>query len=182
MANIKNDICQEFESEMWLFAAAELPEERMEYWNTHLAGCSKCLTELEEELNAVAVIRESTMIELDNSTFNRMIDNAVKVKRSRIKDIIESIRHYKSGINFYGKTAFAGGLVTIIVVITLIMYRPAPVKSIPAELLDWEGTKINSEIKEISNHLDRFVSNKWDNEVSDISQRLTIIENKLNEF
>ena len=87
MINGKSVLCRDFENEMWLFISNELPSERLEFWKKHLAECDDCVKNMEEELKIASVVAGETMVDIDEATYNRMINAAVKHNKYGLKNI-----------------------------------------------------------------------------------------------
>jgi hypothetical protein len=184
MTNIKNVLCQDFEHEMWLYITEELPSERMEFWKKHLLNCDECLLELNEELTATSAIKEEVSVDLDDSTFNRMIDKAVSKKINWVGNTLRNRFNYAENKSFYGKAALIGAFATTAMIVLLVTHQsiPDPVKNIPKDLLDWEGTKVISQIDDLNNRIQMINEDKWGKEIYLLDQRMEKLEKKSDKF
>lgn len=184
MTNTKNVLCQDFENEMWLFIAEELPSEKMEFWKTHLLVCDKCALQLNEELMVASAAKEQSLVDFDNSTFNRMIDNAVIKRKNWLSIVFGNRYNYGENKSFYGKAALIGALATTAVIILLITHQsiPLPVKNIPKDLLDWEGTKVSSQIDELKARFQIINEDNWGKEIYILDQRMDKLEKESDKY
>lgn len=182
MTNTKNTICRDFEHEMWLYLAAELPAERMEFWKKHLLECDDCTIELTEEIRITSKLKEKFSVDLDNSTFNRMIETAVSKRKSWIENIIGDRFVYAENKSFYGKAALIGAFATTAIIILLVTHQSIPVKEIPNNLLDWEGEKITYQIDDMKNRIQLIGEDKWGKEINLLDQRIEKLEKESDKF
>lgn len=182
MTNVKNVICQDFEHEMRLFITEELPAERIEFWKKHLLNCNECTVELKEELKVIAIIKEEVSVDLDDFSFNRMIDVAVSKRKSWVVNILGDRYNYAENKSFYGKAALVGLFATIAIIISLVTHQSIPVKNIPNDLLDWEGTKVISQINELKNTINLIHEDNWDKQIIMLDQRIRALEKEADKF
>ncbi len=182
MTNIKNTVCQDFEHEMWLYLAAELPAERMEFWKKHLLECDDCTLELKEKIRVISNIKEKIAVDLDDSSFARMIDAAVSKRKSWMENILGDRFIYTENKSFYGKAALIGAFATTAIIILLVTHQSIPVNKIPNHLLDWEGKKITYQIDEMKNRIQLIGDDKWGKEINLLDQRIEKLEKESDKF
>ncbi|MFA7227436.1 MAG: zf-HC2 domain-containing protein [Melioribacteraceae bacterium] len=174
--------CREFEKEMWLFIADELPEDRMNFWKEHLSGCGSCLSGLEEGVKLSSVFKVESLVDLDDSRFNSMIENAAWKKRYNLKNFFGTGTLFGEKGSIYGKAAFAGSLAVIAIIISLATHQSIKVENIPREVLDWNDSGITTQIKEIKEQIDFMSEDNWDKQILLLDERIGKMENESDKF
>jgi hypothetical protein len=181
MNNDEKVTCKEFQTEVFLYAKNDLPADKMAFWKDHLANCSECASEMNFVVKLNGVLKEKTLVDIEDSIFDKMIEKAA-LKRNRFQNIFQSGLRYNENKSFYGKAALAGVLATAAIVISVITHQSIPVKNIPNNILDWEGTKITSQIDDLKTRIQMIGEDKWDKEILQIDQRLEKLEKRSDKF
>jgi hypothetical protein len=184
MINAKNVICQDFENEMWLYITEELPKERMGFWKAHLLSCDKCTLDLQDELTVTSIVKKETTVDLNDSLFDEMINATVLKKKNWIGNIIRYRFNYAENKSVFGKAALIGVFATTAIIVLLITHQsiPIPVKSIPKDILDWEGTKVTAQINELKKTINMIHEDNWDQQMMMFDQRMKALEKASDKF
>jgi hypothetical protein len=181
MNNDEKIFCKEFQNEVFLYLNNELPIERFAFWQNHLSKCGDCSFEMKSALLISETFKEKSLVDVENSTFNKMIEKTI-IRRNWLYSIFENRHHYKERKSFYGKAALAGVLATAAIIISIITHQSIPVKNIPNNLLDWEGTNFISQIDDIKTRIQMIDGVKWDQEIQLIDQKVEKLEKRSNKF
>ncbi|MCX6169532.1 MAG: zf-HC2 domain-containing protein [Ignavibacteriales bacterium] len=181
MNNDVKVICKEFQKEVFLYLNNELSIERLAFWKEHLLTCSDCTFELKSVIQLADTLSEKTLVDVENSTFNKMIEKAI-IKKTWLHYVFGSRRRFDMNRSFYGKAALAGVLATAAIIISIITHQSIPVKTIPKNLLDWEGTNFSSQIDDIKTRMQMIDEDKWDKEIILLDQRLDNLEKGSDKF
>lgn len=154
MKQDKNQLFSEFEKEVWLYLDKELPEERMQFWESQIAENHELSQYLDEYFELSKTFEEANSEGLGDRKFNLMIDNAIAKNT-----IISKIEYYFSNIfstdtEFsFGKIAFASVLIVGAIAISLLSNRSNPVvkitESINSELLEWDADFVDNQINRV---------------------------------
>ena len=91
----KDMICKSFEQDMWLYLDNELPDEKMEYWRSHLKSCTECENLLSETEKLFSEVEEN-LIDIEDEKFERMIDRTTTKRSFSLLNIFSS---FSSGGN-----------------------------------------------------------------------------------
>ncbi len=157
--NLKeNQSYKEFEKEIWLYLDKELSKERQIFWNEKLRQDQSLRNYLNEYLTIENDYKRSVKIDIDNNTFDLMIENAVSKSSflQKVKQFIQEIFSTDSDFNF-GKIAFASFLIITAVVFSIISNQSNPVnnftKAINTQLLDWNPKYFQTKVDKIENLL-----------------------------
>ncbi|MFA7418761.1 MAG: hypothetical protein WCZ90_03670 [Melioribacteraceae bacterium] len=179
MINNKDLICKDFENETWLYIEQGLPKERMEFWNKHVEQCTKCSALIRNEKSLLETSKDELAEDILDSKFDMMISNAIRPNRKF------SLKHiWIKNKEFSIKTKFAviSGLAVVAIVVSLITPKQNPVKTVSSELLDWEGTKIDSQIENIQDKIEVINNDEWSNQLKIIDERLQLLEKQADKF
>jgi len=179
MTDYKDLICKDFENEIWLYMERSLPQERMEFLDKHVELCSKCSTLIRSEKNLLETCKDELAEDILDSKFDMMISMAVKPK---IKLSLKQIRYYKKEYSIKTKFAVISGLAVLAIVVSLITPKQNPVKTVSSELLDWEGTKIDSQIDNVKERIEIINNDEWSNQLKIIDERLQLLEKQTDKF
>lgn len=179
MSDQKDLICKDFENEIWLFTEQSLPHERIEFWNHHIQDCSKCSLVLKNEFALLETCKEELSEDVLDSKFDMMINRAVTSSK---KLSLKRLWNIKEEFSIRTKVALISGLAVVAVIISLITPRQNPVKTVSNELLDWEGTKINSQIENIEDKIEIINNDEWSNQLKIIDERLQLLEKQADKF
>jgi hypothetical protein len=182
MSNDEKMICQEFEREVYLYLDDDLSAERKEYWKQHIDGCKTCSSLLSDIEIVVKNAHEELAEDLLDSKFEKMVEKAVQKKRFKIAEWLFPQGTAKEKYAFSLKLAVVGVLAAIAVVISLTTQRPNTLKTISNEFLDWEGTKVNSQINELKNTINMIHEDNWDKQMILMDQRMKILEKESDKF
>ncbi len=179
MTNPKDLICKDFENETWLYMEQSLPKERMDFWNNHIAYCAKCSSLIQSENTLLETCREELDEDILDSKFDMMISNAIKPRR---KFSLKQIWLKNKEFSIKTKFAVISGLAVVAIVVSLITPRQNPVKTVSSELLDWEGTKIDSQIDNVKERIEIINNDEWSNQLKIIDERLQLLEKQADKF
>lgn len=177
MQNNGRIICSMFENEMWLYLDRTLPDEKMEFWRSHLRQCVYCRDILKSTEEIISAASTNLLVDLDENIIDNMVKRAVKKRKFDLVSWIPKNRVRK--IYAIGKIAFASILVLAAVVVSLLSDKPNTIKSVSKELLDWEGKEIRSELNNIGNRIEliRYDNMEgWSRDVNAMDNRLNILE------
>lgn len=155
--NLKeNQLYKNFEKEIWLYLDKELSEERQIFWDEKLKHDQKLRNYLNEYLSISGNYKSSLKIDIEEYTFDKMIENAVSKNSffQKAKQFIREIFSTDTDFNF-GKIAFASFLIITAVVFSIISNRSNPVdnftKAINTQLLEWDPKYFESKVDKIEN-------------------------------
>jgi len=179
MSEQKDLICKDFENELWLFSEQSLPQERIEFWNRHIQNCAKCSLLMKNELVLLETCKEELSEDMLDSKYDMMINHAVKPSRNFS---LKQTWAKREAFSIKTKFAMISGLAVVAIVISLITPKQNPVKSVSNELLDWEGTKIDSQIESIENKIEILNNDDWSNQLKMIDARLQLLEKEADKF
>lgn len=118
-------ICEEFERKMWQFMDRDLPEVEIVFWEEHLRQCALCSTRLQEASEALSVYESIPMEDMEEETFDRMINNALKknIFHSALSKLLDPLYEISSA-GFMRKFALGGMAFSAVVIILFFMYKP----------------------------------------------------------
>lgn len=119
-------VCEDFERKMWLFMDLSLPEDEMLYWENHIRECALCQGRLLETKELLSFYEAAPQEDIEEDTFNVMIDRAVR--KNRFRRIISRLPDPLYGFSsdrFMKKFAFGGLTFASVLVILFFMYKPA---------------------------------------------------------
>lgn len=179
MTDYNDLICKDFENEIWLYMDQSLPQERMNFWNKHVEQCTKCPALIRSEKSLLETCKYELAEDILDSKFDMMISNAIRPHRKF------SLKHiWIKNKEFSIKTKFAviSGLAVVAIVVSLITPQQNPVKTVSSELLDWEGTKIDSQIENIQDKIEVINNDEWSNQLKIIDERLQLLEKQADKF
>ena len=106
----------------------------------------------------------------------------VTAKKSRLQYFLKNRHNYDEKKSFYSKAALAGALATAAIIVSIITHQSIPVKNIPSNILDWEGTKVVSQIDDIKTRIQMIDEDKWDKEIFLLGQRVEKLEKESDKF
>lgn len=118
-------ICEEFERKMWQFMDREMPDEEIVFWEGHLNECALCSTRLQEAGEALSLYESIPMEDLEEETFTRMVNKALKKNRFNrgISKLLDPLYEIISE-GFIRKFAYGSLAFSAVVVILFFMYKP----------------------------------------------------------
>lgn len=90
MESSDNKICNSFEKESLLFIDNDLPKDRIEFWEQHLAGCADCSMYLNDIKSIIKDANEKLVIDISETSLTNLIHTAVsknKITHFTIKTI-----------------------------------------------------------------------------------------------
>ncbi|MCU7495286.1 MAG: zf-HC2 domain-containing protein [Ignavibacteria bacterium] len=118
-------VCEEFEKKMWLFMDSSLNKEEMLYWESHLRECRLCSGLLLETKEALSVYESLPFEDLEEETFTKMVNKAVKKKRAGfiLGRFLEAVYEFLFG-NYFRKFAFGGAAFMALAALLLFISRP----------------------------------------------------------
>ena len=188
----KDYLIKEFENEIWLYLDGDLPESRIKFWNEKINDVPELLEILNETKQVLNIYDSSVITDVNDTAFEKMLQRAT-VRTS----LLDRVRRFISGLNStedssqsnIHKIAFGGVLVIAAMVIFMLTEKPNPVKTISADVLDWDAEIISEQLVNINNSLSgvkndkmlefilyKKTSDEWSRSVYTIEQRL----NRLN--
>ena len=179
MTDYKDLICKDFENEIGLYMEQSLPQERMKFWDKHVEPCSKCSALIRSEKSLLETCKDELAEDILDSKFDMMINMAVKPKS---KLTLKQMLYYKKEYSIKTKFAVISGLAVVAIVVSLITPRQNPVKTVSSELLDWEGTKIDSQIESLQDKIEVINNDEWSNQLKIIDERLQLLEKQADKF
>ncbi|MDQ7816599.1 MAG: hypothetical protein RDU14_06190 [Melioribacteraceae bacterium] len=177
MQNNVKITCTMFKHDMWLYLDRALPDEKMEFWRSHLQRCDYCRDNLKSTEEIISASSSNLLFDLDDNIFDNMVERAVRKKRFDIVRWIPQKRIRE--VYTIGKIAFASILVIAAVVVSLLSDKPNTIKSVSKELLDWDGKEIRSELNKIGSRIELIRNDNmegWSREVNILDNRLNILE------
>lgn len=177
-----NNICIEFETEAFLYAGKELPDEKIKFWNEHLQNCSSCKRLISEIESVSRISKEELTDDILDAKFDCMIDNAVKRGRSKFFEWLFPAGNEKGKLSVALKIAVVSGLTVLAIVVSLITNRPNPVKTVSNDLLDWEGKKVDMQISDVKTKLDVMSEDDWDKQIMLLDKRIKKLEKESDKF
>ena len=177
----------EFEKEMWLYLDNSLSSERKKFWDDKLIEFPELKIELEETTNVLNIYNEFANDDLFDSKYEAIINKSISQKQNKLlKFLTKEDRTVK--------LVFGGTLAAASIVILLLSNKPNPVKSIGADLLDWNPEKINAQLNDIGNSIlfmkddeakkyfqEKLTNDKWTRDVYNINKSIKEMKNELNE-
>jgi len=166
MDNIKQKICKEFETEAFLFLDNDLPDGKIKIFKEHLAECVRCKTYL-EEINIVSNGYGSIPLnDVEESAFNSMINTAAGSSLISFSKKRENISRGKSLVEVFGfyRLTFGSAIVAAAIIVLIISFFNNPVieKTIPQQLMDWDGEHITKRIENVENRILSLKTEEWD--------------------
>ncbi len=180
MNNEEKLICKDFEQTVWLYLDKELEPAKIEFWNNHISVCKTC-TNLIAEIESIRnMAKEEASEDILDSTFDRIVENALSKKRTFADKQIFYWLTLKHAFAF--KVAVISGLALVALVISLTSRQPNPIKNLSNNILDWEGHSINTEINEVSKKINSLDNESWENKINLISNKITQLETKTDKF
>jgi hypothetical protein len=158
---VNESMVEEFEKEMWLYVSGELPEVKTTYWNEQIKSSNKLKSILEESLSTIEKYNES-LVDIDNSAFNRMVKNAVSKTgfAKKLKNLFAfgGSRFEKPPIL---KIVFSGAIAAASIIILMLSTQPNPIKKAGNAILDWEGKDLNNKISAVQISIKLIGNDKW---------------------
>jgi hypothetical protein len=159
----KDHLIIEFENEIWLYLDGDLPESRLKYWNEKIDSVPGLLEILNETKQVLNIYNSSVITDVNDTEFERMLKNATA--RSTL---MEKVRRFSSNFGLktkdnqsnIPKIAFGGVLIIAAMVIFMMTEKPNPVKTISADVLDWDAEAISEQLLDIENSLSGVKSDK----------------------
>lgn len=177
--NDKTDlICKDFENVKWLFDEGGLSIDKMKFWQAHIRECKTCANQLKRETKLLLELKEELSEDILDSKFDMMISKAVSQKKISLKHLIS----FNNVFEVKAKVALISGLAVVAILISLIIPRQNPVKTISSELLDWEGENIKVQINHIEQKIETINSDNWSKEINSIDDQLQRIEVNIDKF
>lgn len=162
MKNRDKNICDEFETEVFLFRENSLPEDRLIILKSHLKNCQTCQSVFNEVDEITRTYDDLEKVDIDEHTFSSMIrkatgaGNRISAQNDKRKSLVEIFGFYR--LSFSGAAVVAA----IILIIISFIKEPSLEKRLPADLLDWDGDKIGNKIEQIENQIISLKSDEWD--------------------
>lgn len=177
--------CREFEYEMWLYIEGSLREDRMRHWGDHLASCSACREMLNETKSFLKNYDELPAEDVTDKKFDAMVSNAVNSKNifSVLRSALNSF--FAAGETEsvqYLKIAFGSALAVAAIVLLLLSEKPNTVKTVTSELLDWEGTKVNTQINDLKDQIQVIGNDNWSREIYSLDKKIDQMETDKDKF
>ncbi len=182
MINDEKMICKEFEREVYLYLDNGLSKDRREYLKRHLNECKICSSLLNEVEIVINQAGEELTDDLLDAKYDKMIELAVKQKKSGFAERLFPQGTIKEKYAFSVKIAIVGVLAVIAVIILLTTRQPNTVKTISKDLLDWDGEKITSQINELKSKINLIHEDEWNKQIMILDQRMKNLEKESDKF
>ena len=115
--------------------------------------------------------------EISDSRFDIMIENAVKTTSELKRTEPSLFDKFRNNISY--KLAFALILIAFSIIFTFLQNEKPPKIAHVNRNLDWEGTEINNQLKNIDlriKYLNNDPRGKWNKQIYDISKRIWKME------
>jgi hypothetical protein len=193
MDNIKKKPCKEFESDKWFLLDGSMPEEEKILWQSHLASCDKCRTDLSnlKEINsAYASLPEA---DIEDYMFKKMISfaasNANDFSQETLHSSFTKNRSLSEIFGFY-RLAFGGAVLAAALILIFITFFNNPKipeieKRVPKELLAWDFPGFSNQLTSAENQILSLKTDEWDiyivrkNNKEDWDNALRTIQNQI---
>lgn len=187
MQQENNNLCKQFEIEVWLYISDELESERKALWDKHLAECPKCAMLLNSNRQVASFYKENMSEDLLDSSFDKIIEKAT-AKVSFFEKLKYSISGFGKSFVF-GKIVFGSALITTAFIIILFSQHPNQIKQIAEKIKSGEDSTIITPIPEKASNSpiegNTFAGDKkeeeWNNSVGDIQSGINRMEQEINE-
>jgi hypothetical protein len=178
--NSQDPNCEKFENGFLLFIDRELPEDQLAELSSHVKMCGNCSKLLADTIDII-YSGKNNQIDIPDDLFDVMIAKSVGMKSHNIAS--NSIfPGRKEKFIFYWKIAFASLLIFASITISLISTRTNPVKQVSHELLDWEGAKINTDLKTLETAINAMDKDDWDTKINQIDHKLDQLEKQTDKY
>ncbi len=169
MSSNHQNICNEFNKDIWLYLDRDLPDKRILFWDNHLNNCDNCKTFLNESEKLVEVYNGIPLDDVSDSTFDNFIaktaNNELKPEQITHKISTKSRKSLVELLGFYRLT-FCGAAISASIILLLVMFLKNPdieIKNVvPRGILDWEGTNIISKIEKVEDKILSLQTDEWD--------------------
>lgn len=148
MQKTDRTLCNQFESEVWLYISDELSDDRKKLWDRHLAECGECSALLRSNREISSFYKENMAEDINDFALERILKNAAE-EVSFFQKIKQNIIELHNSYTF-GKVVLGSTLVVASLVIMLFSQNQNSVKHLANSLLNWEDTEVVTKIDEIS--------------------------------
>jgi len=168
MDETNKKLCEEFESEMWLFIDRSLEEERKRVWQDHLNSCSDCSFLLKTSTETIGQYNHVPLDDLSDDSYENII-SSITADNERTEHIVMPIKSNRSLFEIFGLYKFAFGgtvLVAALVLIFVTLFKspklPEIKTKISEELLAWDYPGFETQTTNKQNQIISLKSNGWD--------------------
>lgn len=180
--------CEDFKSEMFLFASGELPEKRIAVFRSHLQTCDSCKHTFDEIKLVTSAYNSLSAEDVDDYKFDEMIQKAISLE-IRQKEYLPKRKSLIEIFGFY-RLSFGGAVIVAAIILFIIssINEPNFEKNLPVNLLDWNGKEISDKIERIGDQIISMKSDEWDiyivrkNKKENWNTTLKNIRNQINEM
>jgi hypothetical protein len=166
MNNYKQNLCEEFKAEVFLFVNDELSKKRKELFEHHLEICDSCTSALEEVRLTTAAYDALPLDDVAESVFINMLNNTLESSPDSVPVRSNFSTKGISLVEMFGfyRLTFGGAAVAAAIILIIISFLRVPdiEKRLPVEMLDWNGDKITSRIERIEDQILSLKSDEWD--------------------
>ena len=179
MNSDKAMICKNFESGIWLFLDKSLPNNEIDFWRNHISGCETCqnlLKQTEDILSAA----EHDIHDIDDNKFNYMIERATTASGFSLSVFITDFFIRPLKVSMIYRVALTAALVTAVIFVSPAVREKNTDNIVNRDLLDWAGTKINTELDQLGEEVFAVNQDKWSREIDYIDSRIDIIKQGIN--
>jgi hypothetical protein len=169
MSSNHKNICNEFNTDIWLYLDKDLPDKRILFWDNHLNNCDSCKMLLNESEKLVEVYNDIPLDDLSDNIFNNFIskttENELKPKKLTQKISRKNRNSLVELFGFY-RLIFGGAAISAAIILLLVMFLKNPdieIKNVVQRgILDWEGTNIINKIEKVEDKLLSLQTDEWD--------------------
>ncbi|MFQ5752869.1 MAG: anti-sigma factor family protein [bacterium] len=178
MSSDNNNICAEFNQDVWLFLSHELPTERDNLWQAHLKTCEDCRTNMQEIQETLKVYHALPLAEVDEAWFEQAITQALKPTP---RTTLTLFTHK------YRKIAAA----TLTLAAAILIFFVLPRQDKVSDVLGWEGLSVDTFITEIDSSFSdlgttvswSFVSDlSYENNIEDLDSQIDDLQDRLQDL
>ncbi len=171
--------CSCFEKNIFLFIDRNLSEELFSKMEKHISQCRDC-SKLFSDTVEILYGSKIDIPEITDDKFDLMVSNATKLSQPGFMTGI--LAEQKQKKIFYWKLAFTTILLFASITISLLSTRSNPVKKVSKDLLDWEGNKIETELKTIDQSIKSLNGEDWNIELTKIDNSLNNLEKSADKY
>lgn len=187
-----NKLSEEFEKEIWLYIDESLPEERMKFWDEHITRFPQLQQMLNETNKVLSLYDESVEHQLNDKSFNAMIENATADNKDVLNSIKNIFNRFFAPFFTQHRLAFGAAIIAFIVLLTFIIEKPNGNNIQQTPRLDWKGNDLTSKLDKVGNSIDemktentleyqmyRFTKDKFDVAIQSIGDRIEKLKDNM---
>ena len=172
MSSEKNKLCNEFDTEIFLYIGRELDDRRAKQWTLHLNSCRECGKKFSEIRTSLSFYDRLPLDDVDDISFER---------------ILRRTRFFSFRFDGFWRAAALSVAAVLIIMSSLMLKDSAP----PVDV-SWTVDQTALDIEEIDTILNDWAEQKWtgsgfslesrdvvDVELADIEKDIEILEQTL---